>query len=171
MTSAVTARQPPLASLDRVLSLVAEVQAQDDPARVAAMTAEALAHLGSPRRWLMHQRLRGVARLRDDGATYTEIGDLLGVTQGRAQQLIEAARARGLLDDAPRRAPDVVAGDPVLLTTPEAAQILRVSARTLRRWRDEGRGDGPPYLRLGRKIVYDRKALSTWLGRSVPHGR
>ena len=46
------------------------------------------------------------------------------------------------------------------LTQPEAAKILRVSTRSLERWRLAG--TGPKYIRAGR-ILYSRAALEAWL--------
>jgi predicted DNA-binding transcriptional regulator AlpA len=49
-----------------------------------------------------------------------------------------------------------------LLRTREAAAELRLSPRTLDRWR--GTDEGPPYVRLGRKAVaYRRSDLDRWL--------
>jgi excisionase family DNA binding protein len=54
-------------------------------------------------------------------------------------------------------------GDDVLLTESEVAGMLRVSPRTVRRWRNEG--TGPPALRVGRRIRYRRSAVEAWLDR------
>ncbi|RWD79761.1 MAG: DNA-binding protein [Mesorhizobium sp.] len=44
-------------------------------------------------------------------------------------------------------------GGASLLTPPEAAETLRVSARTLERWRMTG--DGPKFVRIGpRRLAY-----------------
>jgi Helix-turn-helix domain len=48
-----------------------------------------------------------------------------------------------------------------LLTTPEAAALLRLGPATLNRWRKEGRGPG--YTTLGRKLFYEREVLTQWL--------
>jgi predicted DNA-binding transcriptional regulator AlpA len=49
------------------------------------------------------------------------------------------------------------------LRAPEAAQYLGLSTSTLAKMRL--RGDGPPYLKAGRRIViYDLYDLETWLG-------
>ncbi len=49
-----------------------------------------------------------------------------------------------------------------LLTTEQAASLLQLSPRTLRRWRSEGKG--PPYVRLGsRRVRYRRQAIEAWL--------
>ena len=53
--------------------------------------------------------------------------------------------------------------DDVLLTEAEVAEMLRVSQRTVRRWRNEG--SGPPALRVGRRIRYRRSAVEAWLDR------
>ena len=53
--------------------------------------------------------------------------------------------------------------DDVLLTEVEVADLLRVSQRTVRRWRNEG--TGPPALRVGRRIRYRRSAVEAWLDR------
>jgi hypothetical protein len=56
-----------------------------------------------------------------------------------------------------------------LLTPDEAARELNrsggLSARTLERWR--ARGDGPPFVRLGRRRVFYRRAdLVAWVEQS-----
>ncbi len=49
-----------------------------------------------------------------------------------------------------------------LLTTEQAAKLLQLAPRTLRRWRSESKG--PPYVRLGaRRVRYRRAALEAWL--------
>ncbi|MFZ2481055.1 MAG: helix-turn-helix domain-containing protein [Propioniciclava sp.] len=53
-----------------------------------------------------------------------------------------------------------------LLTTEEAANYLTVTAAVLRRWRLLG--DGPPYVKLGSLVRYDRAKLDRWIdGREV----
>ena len=52
-------------------------------------------------------------------------------------------------------------GPRVLLTTHEAAAYLRLSPRTLERYRVTG--EGPAYVKLGRRVFYERKALDDWL--------
>jgi len=48
------------------------------------------------------------------------------------------------------------------LRAPEAAEYLGLSASTLAKMRL--RGDGPPFLKAGRRIVlYDRSDLEAWL--------
>jgi len=55
-----------------------------------------------------------------------------------------------------------VSRDDELLTETEAARVLKVSPRTLRRWRAVG--EGPPWTRLGpRQVRYRRAALLRWL--------
>jgi excisionase family DNA binding protein len=57
-----------------------------------------------------------------------------------------------------------VDNDEPFLTEPEAAKVLRVSARTLRRWRSEG--IGPPVAGFaGRRALYRRSELLAWLRR------
>jgi excisionase family DNA binding protein len=46
------------------------------------------------------------------------------------------------------------------LTQDEAAALLRVSERSLERWRVEGQG--PLFRRFGRRIVYGRSDLQAW---------
>jgi hypothetical protein len=46
------------------------------------------------------------------------------------------------------------------LTTPEAAEFLRLSTVTLARWRISG--DGPPFLKFSRRCVYRRRDLLRW---------
>jgi predicted site-specific integrase-resolvase len=50
--------------------------------------------------------------------------------------------------------------DTVLLTPTQVADRLHVSTRTLERWRCDGYG--PPYRKLGRKVVYEQSELNEW---------
>ena len=43
----------------------------------------------------------------------------------------------------------------------EAARYLRAQPRTLERWRLER--VGPPYIKVGHRVVYRRVDLDTWL--------
>ncbi len=53
-------------------------------------------------------------------------------------------------------------GSPVkLLTTIEVAALLRVSASWLAKARM--RGDGPPYIKVGRSIRYSEAAIHQWM--------
>jgi excisionase family DNA binding protein len=49
----------------------------------------------------------------------------------------------------------------VLLTPNEAAKLLKVSLSWLAKARM--RGDGPPYIRVGRQIRYSEAALLQWM--------
>ena len=46
------------------------------------------------------------------------------------------------------------------LTQNEASEFLRLSARTLERWRVEG--NGPRFHRFGKRVVYSKTALESW---------
>lgn len=50
---------------------------------------------------------------------------------------------------------------PTLLTNKEAADYLRVAPHTLDNWRYES--SGPPYLKLGRKVLYRQGDLDAFL--------
>ena len=50
---------------------------------------------------------------------------------------------------------------PTLMTPNEAAEILKVSLSWLAKARM--RGDGPPYIRVGRSIRYAEAALVQWM--------
>lgn len=47
------------------------------------------------------------------------------------------------------------------LTSGEAAAELKVCERTLDRWRRLG--EGPPVTKIGRRVLYRRASLKTWL--------
>jgi predicted DNA-binding transcriptional regulator AlpA len=51
----------------------------------------------------------------------------------------------------------------VFLTTPEAAELLRLSTVTLSRWRIEGLG--PQYHLFGRRVVYAEADILKWAAR------
>ncbi|MBK1724700.1 helix-turn-helix transcriptional regulator [Thiocystis violacea] len=48
------------------------------------------------------------------------------------------------------------------LTDDETAAELRVTKRTLARWRAESRG--PAWTKVGRSVMYRRAAIARWLG-------
>jgi excisionase family DNA binding protein len=48
-----------------------------------------------------------------------------------------------------------------LLNDIEAARLLSLSSRTLQAWRLKG--GGPPFVRLGRAVRYQRAALAKWM--------
>ncbi len=49
----------------------------------------------------------------------------------------------------------------VLMDTDETADYLKLSAKTLRNWRSDG--DGPPYVKFGNRVRYDRRKVDSWL--------
>lgn len=55
-----------------------------------------------------------------------------------------------------------------LLSTNEAAALLRINPQTLYRWRKDGKG--PRWTHVGRKVFYEREVLDAWLveNRSQP---
>ncbi len=55
-----------------------------------------------------------------------------------------------------------------LLTIGEAAQLLRAPVATLRYWRHLG--TGPHSFRLGRRVVYRRDDLQSWIDACRHHG-
>jgi hypothetical protein len=57
-----------------------------------------------------------------------------------------------------------LAGDPGALSTPLAAEYLGLSPATLETLRS--RGGGPPFVKLGRRVVYRREDLETWVRES-----
>ena len=65
-----------------------------------------------------------------------------------------------------RRGPDALRGDGTMsneeryLTTREAALVLAMSVRTLDRYRVTG--EGPPFMKLGRRVRYLRSDIDRW---------
>jgi excisionase family DNA binding protein len=47
------------------------------------------------------------------------------------------------------------------VTTPELAGLLKISERTLLKWRAEG--VGPNFKRVGRRVLYRRSDVASWL--------
>jgi excisionase family DNA binding protein len=56
---------------------------------------------------------------------------------------------------------------PFLLTQSEAADYLRLSKRSLERWRVTG--DGPAYCKAGRRVLYREADLEAWIASRVVH--
>ena len=52
-----------------------------------------------------------------------------------------------------------------LMTSSEAADMLRLTERTLIRWRADHAG--PPYLRIGGRVYYRRCRLLEWIEAGV----
>ena len=53
------------------------------------------------------------------------------------------------------------------MTTKEAAAYLRVSRQFLELARWKADGSGPPYVRLGNSVRYDRPLLNQWLDANI----
>jgi len=47
------------------------------------------------------------------------------------------------------------------MTTAEVAELLRTSPETVRYWRHVGKGPGS--FRVGRKVLYERNDVESWL--------
>jgi excisionase family DNA binding protein len=76
----------------------------------------------------------------------------------------EERRRRRQVPPAPSaaaRAPEAPPADPGAVSTPEAAAYLGLSPATLETLRT--RGGGPPFVKLGRRVVYRREDLDAWL--------
>ena len=54
----------------------------------------------------------------------------------------------------------LVSTEAIFLTEQEAAARLSLLAKTLKNWR--GRGEGPPYLKLGSAVRYHAPAFDAW---------
>jgi excisionase family DNA binding protein len=52
-----------------------------------------------------------------------------------------------------------------LLTTQQVANILKVSAPTLQRWRTEG--NGPRWIQVGRSVRYRPADIQSWIERQA----
>lgn len=59
---------------------------------------------------------------------------------------------------------DAIAAQDILVTK-EAARLMRMSHRTLEDWRLTG--DGPPYLKVGRRVLYRLADLLEFLDGAV----
>lgn len=57
--------------------------------------------------------------------------------------------------------------DPVLFDNDDAAARLKVSPRTLERWRLEGRG--PDFVRVGKRRLYTQEALQKFITANTVH--
>ena len=55
------------------------------------------------------------------------------------------------------------AAEPVLLTTYETAEYLRLTRSCLAKWRCAGGGRGPDFILAGRKVLYAKATLDGWL--------
>ncbi len=118
----------------------------------------------------MRGRLRSVSgRVAEDhrAAAEEELkrvrqGWLCSVTNG-PEMAPSVVKAPPTTDDPREPAmPDPTADhEPELLTITEAADVLRAPVATLRYWRHLG--TGPNSFRLGRRVLYRRADLRTWI--------
>ena len=63
---------------------------------------------------------------------------------------------------------EVSSGDTVavkFLTVDQIAALLQRSHRTLETWRRNG--TGPPFIRIGRRVVYRRSDIEAWLAENT----
>jgi predicted site-specific integrase-resolvase len=60
------------------------------------------------------------------------------------------------------------ASDELVISEERAAEALGLSARTLQRWRVEGRG--PAFVKLGKRVAYTRGALRRYVKQSERTG-
>jgi excisionase family DNA binding protein len=56
---------------------------------------------------------------------------------------------------------------PDMLTSREAAAVLKVHHQTLAKWR--WRGVGPDYFYLGSRVRYSKKELAAWVAANSRH--
>jgi predicted DNA-binding transcriptional regulator AlpA len=77
-----------------------------------------------------------------------------------ARKIEEAARPAPPRGSIPTSTRDVSCRER-LLTAKDAADVLRLSASWLAKARM--RGDGPPFVKLGRSIRYSEVALAQWV--------
>jgi predicted DNA-binding transcriptional regulator AlpA len=57
--------------------------------------------------------------------------------------------------------------EPLVVTTEELAQLLRISVATLDRWRDSGRL-GPPGNKIGGRRLWALTEIREWIARGMP---
>lgn len=55
-----------------------------------------------------------------------------------------------------------------LLRETQVAEILAVSLSTVRAWR--AKGNGPPFIKLGRAVRYRPEHLASWIDEQQQHG-
>ena len=70
-----------------------------------------------------------------------------------------ATSPRAGMRESDSRAENLSAGS--FVDTRQAAELIGMSKRTLEKWRVEG--NGPPFLKLGRRVLYSRADLKAWL--------
>ena len=113
--------------------------------------------------------LRAMLKLRVEHEwTYIRIGELFGLSETRAHQLIE--RAHRLAHDlAEARQPEVRKPEPTdkphqeeaMVREGEIAEFLNVKVATLRHWR--ATEQGPRWYKLGGAVRYKVGDIQTWL--------
>lgn len=136
----------------------------DDPDAVERLRSRALRDLGEER-----ARSVRIEEFREHEAVLASLLDSAPPIRAPYQKREPRARGRRT----PRQAPPKVALQPVspallesgAFTTPVAAEYLGLSPATLETMRS--RGGGPPFVKLGRRVVYRQQDLDAWVAERV----
>ena len=83
------------------------------------------------------------------------------VTAGSRKRRVDAK----ITASTKRQIDSAVNGLPLILTSSEAAKLLRVGEQTLRNWRVSG--EGPKFAKFGRNIRYRVQDLLSWMDRNI----
>lgn len=59
----------------------------------------------------------------------------------------------------------LAADEDALLTERDVAALFRLEVRTVAKWRE--RSDGPPFVKYGKSVRYQRRALRQWMERNT----
>jgi len=53
------------------------------------------------------------------------------------------------------------------LTLPEVAELIRTPVGTIYQWRSRSPKQGPPAMKLGRRLVFARSDVDSWMAAQV----
>ena len=114
------------------------------------------------RHYQSHDAATGRRRRRSRSARHAALfpGRLLIVAHGDSESRAPSAKAADPPTFTPKPTRELKSTDR-LLTPKEAAEFLRVSISWLAKARM--RGDGPPYVKIGRAVRYPEGALHQWM--------
>lgn len=163
---------------DGILTAVSRLERLDDPEEILRLSSQTIRWVDELMAMTRQRRTRAVHDMVAIGWTVREVSIHLGLTKSRVHQLLKEVHPPPL-PSAPDKPPTSDSGRPAIraprkgdtpapaaddreyLSSPEAAYLLRTSVRTLKRWRLDG--DGPEFIRVGRRVLYERTAVLAWL--------
>lgn len=111
----------------------------------------------------MELELAAWERFRDD--VTSGLSRILDVLHTGNDLLRQVSEGLGELQKAEKAAPAEVPNEHALLSDVQVAKMLGIAVSVVRKWRVPYTAGGPPFIKVGRRVLYPRKAVIKWIER------